>query len=94
MLAANQAASDSICRQADYQMAVLDRLPSERSRFDFFFTYVMPRFIAAFVDQLTLVVTDDAGTKRKIDGVDFTLVTSTVPAHRYGSPSTPPTSPG
>jgi hypothetical protein len=82
VLAANQAAADTIRRQAEFQMAMLDRLPSERSRYDFFFTYVMPRFMAAFVDQLTLVVTDDDGTRRKIDGVDFTLVDT----YRPGSP--------
>jgi hypothetical protein len=81
-VAGNNAAIDSIRRQAEYQMAMLDRLPSERGRHDFFFTYLMPRFVAAFIDQLTLIVTDDTGKKHKIEGVDFTLVDNYVP----GSP--------
>jgi hypothetical protein len=80
-IASTNAAIDSIERQAEFQMAMLDRMPSERSRHDFFFTYLMPRFFASFVNQLTLVVTDENGT-RKIDGVDFTLVDNYVP----GSP--------
>ena len=80
-VASTNAAIDNIERQAEFQLAMLDRMPSERSRHEFFFTYVMPRFFASFVDQLTLVVTDENGP-RKIDGVDFTLVDNYVP----GSP--------
>jgi hypothetical protein len=77
-LASNAAAADTIRRQADFQMAMLDRQPSDRSRYDFFFTYAMPRFAASFVDQLSVVVTDDQGTARKLIA-DFTLVDSYVP---------------
>jgi hypothetical protein len=77
-LASNAAAADTIRRQADFQMAMLDRQPSDRSRYDFFFTYAMPRFAASFVDQLSVVVTDDQGTARKLNA-DFTLVDSYVP---------------
>jgi hypothetical protein len=79
-VASTNAAIDNIQRQAEYQLAMLDRAPSERSRHDFFFTHVMPRFFASFVDQLSLVVTDENGS-RKLD-VDFTLVDNYVP----GSP--------
>ena len=81
-LAGNAAMIDSIERNAEFALAMLDRQPSERGRYEFFFTYLMPRFVASFIDQLTIVVTDDSGTKRKLDGVDFTMVDS----YRPGSP--------
>jgi hypothetical protein len=72
---------NALQRHAAYAIAMIDAQPSERSRYDYFFTYIMPRFAAAFVDQLRVLVVDEDGNRWDIMA-DFTLVDMYVP----GSP--------